>query len=78
MLCQLLDGYSSVLEHSLIAIDIAYFRGVANCVEIAWIVNSNGLISVVFELADIFGINEVAIFAFLDRNSSSLASSLIG
>ena len=75
--CELLDGDASVLQDSLISIDVADPGGVAYGVHISWIIDSEGLSLAVFEFADIFGINEEAIFAFLDFDFDRLAGAII-
>lgn len=62
---ELLNGDSTILKDSLVAIDIADPRGIADSIHISWIIEPQWLLMLVQDPSHILRVNKVAILALL-------------
>lgn len=65
---ELLDGDSTILKDSLVAIDIADPGGIADSIHISWIIEPQRLLMLVQDPPHILGVDKVAILALLDTD----------
>ena len=63
---QLFDWVASILQDPFVSIDEADFGSGADGVHVSRIINSERLLVIALELGEIFGVDEIGIFGFLD------------
>jgi hypothetical protein len=73
----LLNRNATIFEDTLVSIDVGNPRCVADCLHVSRVVETQRFSLRVDELSDVFGLNKVAIFALLDGDGNSLASTVV-
>jgi hypothetical protein len=74
----LLNGNTSILQDSLISINITNAGGVADSIHIPWIIESEGFLILINQFSDVLRIDEIAILTLLEGNLNGLACAIVG
>ena len=71
------DGIPPILKNAFIAVNVADFGGGADGVHVARIIDSEGLVILAFDFAEILGVHVERIFGFLDANLVVFTGSVV-